>query len=64
MTCCGDLVCHARQPPPSRWVGGSGTVKEVMCMATFWTKLLKSPSLPGIVAVVVLTIIEAVLDDE
>ncbi len=33
-------------------------------MATFWTKLLKSPSLPGIVAVVVLTIIEAVLDDE
>ena len=63
MTCCGDLVRHARQPPPSRWVGGSGTVKEVMRM-DFWTKMVKSPSLPGIILAVVVTVLEAALDDE
>ena len=33
-------------------------------MATFWMRLIKSPTLPGIVLAVVVTVLEAVLDDE
>ncbi len=30
----------------------------------FWTKMVKSPSLPGIILAVVVTVLEAALDDE
>ncbi len=33
-------------------------------MAGFWIRLIRSPSLPGILAAVALAIIETVLDDE
>ena len=35
-----------------------------MRMTTFWAKLIRSPTLPGIILAVVVTVLEAVLDDE